>query len=295
MAAVPQNVDYYLQRLSGFTKNTIRVQPVSKTSYNSGETTIIRLPTNCIIDLHTLNLRFDGRMSCGAAGTNGAELVWPRHSASLMRRVDVTIGGVQVGLGSLGDYGGAFNLLAANTVGPSKLGELSKLEQISNASGFLVGNPLSSMPSGAQTGTAGSLWNGVSYRPEATLGASYKPNATTLQTQWVRHQCSTWLGLLGGQMMRFLDTNLLPDVEIRITWQNGAVIAQQLKYSGSAGAATVTGTPATGLGFNVSNIYAMFETVWPTVMPIKSLSSIAFAHNDLLSSFQERRGVPLFC
>lgn len=227
------------------------MQPTSKTQYTAGETSIIRLPTNAIIDLHTLNLRFDKRFR--TANTPAATvLVWPRYIQSLIRRLDVTIGGVQVGLGSLGDYGGAFNLLANNTVSSAKLAELTKLEGPSQASALRVGTPLVQAIAASAATPEGS----IAYKPEMTLGQTEDLTgvAPTTGGNWSRNNCSTWLGLLGGQMMRFLDTNLLPDVELRITWNSGAVIQQM------PNAATGV-TAATGCTFDVKDLYLQFECI----------------------------------
>ena len=114
-------------------KNTIRVQPVSKQTFNSTETIIIRLPTNAIVDLHTLVLSMDaGAYSVSTSGSPAVASLtqanFPRYTQSLFRRVDVTAGGVQVGLGSLSDYGAVWSLMALNTLGQDKHNELAKFE-----------------------------------------------------------------------------------------------------------------------------------------------------------------------
>lgn len=112
----------------------------------------------------------------------------------MIRRMDVTIGGVQVGLGSLGDYGGAFNLLATNTLSASKLQELTKLEGPSQASATRVGAPY--VPS--TVAAAGVM----AYKPELVLGQGDAITGTAPDAvgNWTRSNCSTWLGLLGGQV-----------------------------------------------------------------------------------------------
>ncbi len=60
--ARPRNVDYYLQRMAGYSKNTISIQPQTKPQYKPGDTVVFRLPTNSILDLHTLTLKFAGQL-----------------------------------------------------------------------------------------------------------------------------------------------------------------------------------------------------------------------------------------
>jgi len=38
--AQPRNVEYYLQRMVGYSKNTIRILPQSKPTYNAGDTVV---------------------------------------------------------------------------------------------------------------------------------------------------------------------------------------------------------------------------------------------------------------
>lgn len=182
---------------------------------------MFRLPTNAIIDLHTLTLAFDLGISTTQTAPNDASEGFakpPRYSESLFRRVDVTAGGVQVGLGSLTDYGSAFSFLAMNTLSKEKHQELNILElgggnrflankndSISNYNAF---NPNATPVTGATVGPI--LW------PEA--------GATGLTTRWQRVHTSMWLGVLGGAYMRFLDTNLMPDVEVRLTVARDTVL-----------------------------------------------------------------------
>lgn len=131
-ASQARNLDYYLQRMSGYSKNTIKLQPQTKYEYYAGDTVIFRLPTNSIIDLHTLTLRFNGQLlNLGAAApapaaASGvptaaeqtainaatAAIAWPKNTSSLIRRNDWTMGGMQAGCGSLHDYGFLYNLLS---------------------------------------------------------------------------------------------------------------------------------------------------------------------------------------
>lgn len=168
--AAPRNVEYFVSRINGYSKNTIKFQPVSsKPFFVANDTLVFRLPTNAIIDLHTLTLQMNVAVACtgGTAATTPAML--PRYSQSLIRRLDVTAGGVPVGLGSLSDYGAINSFLQVNLMGQDKHHEMSVLE--------LGGGPFA-LPSPAQlVGTA------------------------TTQSNFQRVAISGWLGVLGGQYM----------------------------------------------------------------------------------------------
>ena len=112
--AQPRNVEYYLQRMVGYSKNTIRILPQSKPTYNAGDTVIFRLPTNSILDLHTLNMKISCQLS--NVGSASAQVSLPRYTQSFIRRFDVAMGGMQTGLGSLHDYGACYHLMAANKI-----------------------------------------------------------------------------------------------------------------------------------------------------------------------------------
>ena len=169
--ARPRNVEYYLQRMVGYSKNTIRILPQSKPTYSPGDTVIFRLPTNSILDLHTLNLKF----SCQLTNNGGdpGQVSLPRFTQSFIRRLDVTMGGMQTGLGSLHDYGSCYHLLAVNKI------PVARTE--------------------------------VDLRATDHAGYLTPPSDPTIQTiasaaksDWIPLTISSWLGLVGGQFMRFL-------------------------------------------------------------------------------------------
>jgi hypothetical protein len=222
MAAAPKNVEYYVSRINGYAKNTIRLLPVSDKSngFTPGDVVIFRLPTNAIIDLHTLDLSFDLYLQNTANAANS--VILPRYTQSFVRRIDVTAGGVQVGLGSLNDYGGIWSLLAANSVSPDKTGDLAVLE-----SGGLVnpdnGNTAFPIGSGAAfpVGVNNTYW----CPPAPTVTMAAANDGVTGGVAQIRRVISGFLGVLSGSYMRFLDTNLLPDVEIRLTLASNSVIA----------------------------------------------------------------------
>ncbi len=171
MGAQPRNVEYYLQRMVGYSKNTIRILPQSKPTYNAGDTVIFRLPTNSILDLHTLNLKFSCQLS--NVGTSEAQVSLPRFTQSFIRRFDVTMGGMQTGLGALHDYGAAYHLLAVNKI-PASRTEMDL--RATDHAGYLtaVSDP-----------TVQSIVNGAN-------------------SSWIPLTISSWLGLAGGSFMRFL-------------------------------------------------------------------------------------------
>lgn len=256
--AAPRNIEYYISRIAGYSKNTIKLQPVSqKAPFVAGDVTIFRLPTNAIVDLHTLSLSFDlGIVTTWGVNQSNPTLCpgffqgparAPRYAEALMRRVDVTAGGVQVGLGSLTDYGSAFSFLAMNTIPKQKHLEMNVLElgggdkYVSNS---WDNNVIMNLQQGSINATAQQFTPQQPYVTTAAVNAAAagnvnvqattyslafpnpgaRPADSTPTTYFQRVNATMWLGILGGQYMRFLDTNLLPDIEVRITWARNNVL-----------------------------------------------------------------------
>ena len=179
MGAQPRNLDYYLQRMSGYSKNTIRIQPQSKLVYNAGDTIVFRLPTNSILDLHTLNLRMTGQLTNNTAGYMA--MSYPRFTQSFIRRFDVTMGGMQAGLGSLHDYGFLYNLLGSHKIPADRFESDLCMSDL----GAPVVYPQNAYIAGHETSSY--------YQVAAGAVTPYKPLCI-----------SSWLGIMSGNFMRFL-------------------------------------------------------------------------------------------
>lgn len=193
MADAPlKNLEYYVSRLNGYQKNTVYVQPeMYQQRYTANDHKItFKLPQNAIIDLHTLCISYDlGLTTNGGnpATTPNVGMIPPRFTSCQIRRLDVMMGGMQVGLSNLPDYGAAYSLTKLNEWSNQRLGENCNFE---NAYGVSEAMQAREVP----------VWM-------QRLGG----------TGYWRQQISSFLGILEGSFMRFLDTNLLPDVSIQIT------------------------------------------------------------------------------
>jgi hypothetical protein len=200
--------------MSGYSKNTIKIQPQSKSTYDAGDTITFRLPTNSIIDLHTLTLKLSAQLqNIGPAGSGDVTTSLPRYTQSYFRRIDWTMGGMQAGLGSLHDYGFLYSLLANHKIPAFRAqGDLN----VTDAAGTVQFEPPPVNAVGVK-----SSYNSFLVSPGAA--SPWKPQSVT-----------SWLGLPAGNFMRFLDTNILPDIEIRMLLAPNSVIpastAARIKY-----------------------------------------------------------------
>ena len=236
-ASTARNLDWYLQCMSGYSKNTIKIQPSSKFDYFAGDTVVFRLPTDSIIDLHTLTLNFSSRLfnkktvAAGAADAvvqaATANASFPQHTSGFIRRNDWTMGGLQAGLGSVHDYGFLYNLLAQhkipNTRSTFDLGVTDQGRAVN------VSTSTDAIAAGAEVANGGPHLGASdgSYRlpPGGTLGAPTVLDGVSNPSNWSPKSISSWLGLPGGQFMRFLDINILPDIEIRLLLAPNSVVS----------------------------------------------------------------------
>lgn len=224
-SAIPRNIQVMANRLSAFSKNTLQLAPQTKQVYSPSDTISFRLPANALLDLHTATLRFDIQYT-NTTGTalnpvnvTPFEMIAgpPRFTDGFFRRIDVQMGSTTVGLTGCSDYGGVATLLGLNSVPDTKTEkDLNWLE----AGGEVPFLPYDGGPPNAELLAA--------YQPEAARGSRYylpapwasatnpavvgtAPNlapVTRNDTYLLRH----FLGVMGGQYFRLLDTNLLPDV-----------------------------------------------------------------------------------
>jgi hypothetical protein len=230
------NVEYLVNKINGYQKNTVFVQPqLFQDSYQPNNQKIeIKLPQNAIIDLHTLCMTFDLQLiPATVALSNTFGMRPPRYSSSLIRRLDVYVGGMQVGLSNLSDYGSIDCLRKYHVADFSKMSEFSNYE--------MGGSFTADYNGGIKPGYVGDTFVALTPLGQATI--------TSGGSGFYKSQITNFLGLLEGNFMRFLDTNLLPDVTIQIT------LAPATVFENNSNAATQGGTYA------LSNIKMYMELV----------------------------------
>lgn len=226
MAAVlPRNLALIVQRLSNFNRTTIRVRAQSNDTASAGQTISFRLPTNTLIDLH--NLQLTGRVRAWYKGTDGyygAQL--PRHTNQMFERIDVVVNG-QVITGNNTDYAALDHLMRMN-----------------KEEGF-SGSDITSRPGAWLTDGA-----------YITRGTARVMAATASAVAAVPFACNQFLGFLGGDYVRFIDTAVLGPVEIRFRLHAPSILSVHPNNAvGKEPAA------ASDHGFEVSDLYMMLDTV----------------------------------
>lgn len=90
MTSYPDNLLYYVKKMQGYSRNNVKVLPLTTTKAKFGDTITFRLPTNALIDLSSWVLH--GDLNVVGKSIN-APVRFGRDSASMIRSMQVQIGG----------------------------------------------------------------------------------------------------------------------------------------------------------------------------------------------------------
>lgn len=217
------SLSYFLDRLSGYSTNYFRLEPQNATTASPNQIIRFTLPSNALLNLRSFALHFTATTSSGSPGI--ARL--PPDIASLVERVEVSCGGVQLSAGA--NY---YNVLCA-----AKRALTDKMV-----------DPVLGHPEMVRT---------VSY----VDGAAVSGNET--YTGSTSHFCiKQWEGFLGSAEPKIMDSSLVPDIVVSIYLADTSVLAN---VAGAAIAGTSdTGIDVDGSGsvsYSLSNIHATIECI----------------------------------
>jgi hypothetical protein len=180
MASYSPQLQYVLNRISGFTTNHFKLQPNGSDSATANQIIRIALPQNSLVNLKSFALHFDAAItSAGAEGRlpNGVGI------GSLIERVEITCGGLQIAAGS-----NFYNVLA-----------MAKQAVMGDMCDPLLGHP--------------EVVRDKSYHNATNDGID-----TKLETK-ASYVVDKWCGFLGSVSPSIIDLGLLPEMVIQITLQ----------------------------------------------------------------------------
>ena len=187
MSVYPKNLSHYLNRLSGYNKNNVRLNVLGSTSANQGDIIQVDLPSNSICDLGSLAWSF---RVVYAAQTGDSTLCVPEHCEALIDSIEIEVNGQS--LCRTTNYNTLFHALLYMTAT-----EDYQRQRL--------------------------LYN--SNRQDETANGKVTDIATgTSETQ--THVIDTWLGFLGSAKPNFIDTSLLGNVKINIQFNSGDIMCQ---------------------------------------------------------------------
>ena len=195
---LPTRMQYRFREINKILKQTVYLVPNNgQASVNAGDTIIVELPQNSVVDFSTFVMDYTvatthaGKASAGAVGFVQTRF-FPRNSASIIEQLDVEING-QTRF-TLNNYGLVYNTLfdltaAQDSLNRRKVGEnADPSTKYDNAAGVIV-----------------SERRGYSVAVAGTDAAKDKEN----------YVIRSWLGLLNPSTS-ILDTNILGSVVIKI-------------------------------------------------------------------------------
>ena len=218
MSYSPQ-LSYFLDRLSGFSSNVFRLEPQGSNSAKANNIIRITLPANSLVNFRTFALHFEGAIT-----TAGGEGRLPNKIDSLVERVEVTFGGVQVSAGN-----NMYNVLR-------------------HAKDALMGDSTDPMLG----------------HPEVVRAESYHKTSGIASNKEVAapYVIDKWEGFLGTVEPKIVDLSLLPECVVSIYLAENSVCIDA-SGTGLSGAATPIDVTAASPNpvYELTNIYATIETI----------------------------------
>ena len=212
-------LSYMLDRLSGFSTNVFKLEPQGSNRASANNIIRITLPANSLVNFRTFALHFDAAVAGVAADPAAARL--PNKIDSLIERVEVAFGGVQVAAGN--NY---YNVLR-------------------HAKDALMGDKC----------------DPVLGHPDVVRLKSYITNANVGNTRVeanAKYCVNKWEGFLGTVEPQIVDLSLLPECVVSIYLAPNSVL---VNVSGTNTAAAFEADGGTAATYALENIYATIETV----------------------------------
>ena len=192
MSVYPRSLSHYLNRLSGYNKNTVKLNVLGSTSASQGDIIQVDLPTNSIVDLSSFCWSL--RLAYTAEATTQS-MALPQNAEAIIDRLEVQVNGQS--LINITNYNTLFHTLLYTTATE----DYQRMRKISQ-SNVGAGNE-------AKNGQA------LDYTCD---DADHSPPVR-------EHVIDSWLGFLGNSKPNFIDTSLLGNVRIQITLNNGDIIS----------------------------------------------------------------------
>jgi hypothetical protein len=230
------NLTYFLDRLQGFSTNIFRLETNGADTATANKIIRFSMPSNALLNMRSFSLHFNAKCNDG----NGARL--PAKIDSLIERVEVTAGGIQLSQGL-----NLYNVL--RHVKDSLLGDKTNsvcghpdiIRTISPVDGFGYVDANDLNPA-ILSGT-----NGERYP------------ATHKQAQFtVDH----WEGFLGTCEPKILDAAILPDLVISIYLADNNVLTSSAGIAlDGTGAGDITDVGAASATYELNNIHATIESI----------------------------------
>jgi hypothetical protein len=223
--AYSSQLQYVLNRISGFSTNTFKLYPNGSSEARANQIVRIALPQNSLVNLKSFAFHFDAQIETAAGH---GRLPPGIGIGSLIERVEVSVGGLQIAAGA-----NFYNVLA-----------MAKQAVMGDMCDPMLGHPEVVRADSYHSAT---LNNGAI----ATSGiASNKETAA-------HYVVDKWCGFLGSVSPSIIDLGLLPEMVISITLASNVVCIDASNSNSTANFITTAANPVAK--FKLSDIYATVE------------------------------------
>ena len=231
MATYPQSLQYTLNRVMGFSKNTVKVLPQTLLTCNPSDTSIFLLPQNAVVHLPSICIK--GSIVAVRTGASD-QVVFPRYAQSFIDLLDTSVNNTSID-GACPYYGRLNKLINDFTKG-DKNNQMSALElgQTFPAGGF------ANLPNVEYAYASGPYGNS-----NVAPVAQSDPNVSS-SLNALPFYCTGYQGFLGCG--KSIDTATCGDVRISVRWAPSTVVAG-------------VGTSPTTTTYQIQNL-AMICSVW---------------------------------
>ena len=229
---LPKNLAFMAQQMQGYSRNRFRLETTSSSTAQAGRIITVSLPESSLLDLDSLRWYFDIDTTDSTfvdtaftyqSGTTATAVgALPADTSSLIKNVEVYINGVQVQQGS-SEYHTIANVLKLSR--SNRAVDESKDRLVNH--GRMIEN------------VAGATSNAVGNNLSLVV--------------------DKWYGFLGERSTRFLPTDILGAIQIRITLAENAVLSPHLVNVSASG---LSWTDDVGSNANIKyEISEMFFTI----------------------------------
>ena len=230
------NLTYFLDRLQGFSTNIFRLETNGSDTATANKIIRFSLPSNALLNMRSFSLHFNAKCNDG----NGARL--PAKIDSLIERVEVTAGGIQLSQGL-----NLYNVL--RHVKDSLLGDKTNsvcghpdiIRTISPVDGYGYVDATDENPA-ILSGTNGERYPSTHKQAQFTI--------------------DHWEGFLGTCEPKILDAAILPDLVISIYLADNNVLTSSAGVAlDETGAGDITDIGNASATYELNNVHATIESI----------------------------------
>ena len=219
MSYSPQLV-YFLDRMSGFSTNIFKLMPQGSPDAAPNSISRVTLPANALLNTRSFKLHF-------RASTTGTGARLPADLSTLVERIEVSAGGVQLSQGT-----NFYNTLC-------------------NAKAAIMGSKCDSV-----TGHSEVVRNN---KFDGSTAIVTTAGANETYAKGTPHVIDKWEGFLGTCEPKILDAAILPDLVVSIYWADNSVLAS---WSGtSTETKFITAASPASAAYTIKDIHASIETI----------------------------------